>query len=183
MQYERKVKIELWKDIPGYEGYYVASNLGRIKALQREICQNKNSTIYKRIMREQIIKPRKINSGYLIARLSKNGKCKAYTVHSLVYAAFNGKYPTKFQINHKDGNKENNSLYNLELVTRSENIKHSYKFLNHKKKSQKVLCVNTKEVFNSIIEAANAMNINRGCISHVINKRNKTVGGFEWIKV
>lgn len=102
---------EIWKDILGFENKYQASNFGRIKSLN-----------YHREGREEILKQHKTNRGYLHVILCKNGKSKWYFVHRLVWSAFNGEIPEGMQINHKDEDKSNNRLDNLELVTRKENI-------------------------------------------------------------
>ena len=72
-------------------------------------------------------KSHKGNRGYeTIQLMDENGKWFMTTTHRLVFLYFNGKYDKKLQINHKDGNKRNNKLSNLEVVTRSRNIKHSF---------------------------------------------------------
>lgn len=174
-------KNEIWKDISDYIGYYQISNLGRIRSLDRMVSQKKCSSEYSRLMKGKILKTKITNSGYELVHLSKDGVVKAYTVHKLVYMAFNGDYDFSLQINHKDGNKTNNRLENLELVNQSDNVKHSYRVLNHKKyNALQVRCVESNEVFNSIVEASKRKNINRGSISHAINGRAKKAGGYSW---
>lgn len=102
---------EIWNEIPEFEGKYQASNFGRIKSLN-----------YLRTGKEQILKLLNDKDGYLLVNLSKNGKVKTYKVHRLVWCSFNGKIPEGKQINHKDEDKTNNTLDNLELVTCKENI-------------------------------------------------------------
>lgn len=101
---------EIWKDIEGFNGAYMISNFGNIKSL----------------LSNKIIRQQKINSGYLIAHLRFNGNRKAITTHRLVAKAFIQNLENKPQVNHLDGNKENNHINNLEWCTQSENIKHAY---------------------------------------------------------
>ena len=69
------------------------------------------------------------STGYMRKRLSQNGlQRKCIDVHRFVFECYNGDIPDKMQINHKDSNKQNNCINNLELVTQSENIKHAYKY-------------------------------------------------------
>lgn len=102
------MKEEIWKDIKGYEGYYKASNLGRIK----------NS-------KGKILKQYKNHKGYLILQLSKDGKSKTFIVHRLIAQAFIPNEENKEQVNHINCNKEDNNIENLEWVTNTENKKHA----------------------------------------------------------
>lgn len=112
--------MEVWRSIPNYEGYYIVSNLGKIKSLERTL-QFGNRT---RIKPEIILKPFINNCGYECVDLYKNKKVKKCKVHRLVASAFLDN--PKKEVNHKDGNKLNNSVINLEWCTHSENHKHSY---------------------------------------------------------
>lgn len=104
---------EIWKKIEKYEDYEV-SNLGRIKSLKRN-----NNKILKQ-------KPNKF--GYLIVGLFNNAnKNKKMLVHRLVAEAFIPNPLSKPQVNHIDGNKQNNNVNNLEWCTNSENQIHAYK--------------------------------------------------------
>lgn len=116
---------EIWKDIPNYEGLYQVSNLGRIMSLERNINQfNGHQTIEKKI-NKRILKTTKQNSGYVVVKLSQNGKSKTFSVHRLVARVFMGE--STLQVDHKDGNKENNKLNNLEYVSSFENMKRAFK--------------------------------------------------------
>jgi len=110
------IENEIWKDIPGYEGSYQASSLGRIKSLKRYSNIN-------RLVNEKILKECSDGKGYFIVNLCSKAIIKKYFVHQLVAMAFLGhtrcKY--KFVINHIDFNSKNNKLNNLEIVTQREN--------------------------------------------------------------
>lgn len=115
---------EIWKDIQGYEGLYQVSNLGRVKRNYRENIDSKGR---KRIFNESIIKPNIDKGGYFYVNLYKNGKKEIQKNHRLVCNTFIANPENKPQVNHIDGNKENNNVNNLEWVTIQENIQHAYK--------------------------------------------------------
>lgn len=107
---------EVWKDVPGYEGLYQASNIGRIKSITYRT--------------EHILKPATHRCGYLWVILT-NGKIrKTLYVHRLVCLAFIGNPENKETVNHKDGVRNNNHVSNLEWATMAENTKHAFAYLN-----------------------------------------------------
>jgi hypothetical protein len=108
---------EIWKDIEGYEGYYQVSNLGRVKSLRRKTKSGNGGFKY---IRERILRPG--NGEYLTTPLVKNGVQKTHYVHRLVAIAFIPNPENKMDVNHKDFNKKNNNVGNLEWTTRKENI-------------------------------------------------------------
>ena len=110
---------EIWKDIPNYEGLYQISNLGRVKSLER-FRKGKNGSLSS--VKEKILKPGILNSGYYIIGLTKQSILKFYYVHRLVWESFNGSIPEGYEINHLDEIPSNNRLSNLSLVTHKENI-------------------------------------------------------------
>jgi len=116
---------EIWKDIPGFEGIYRASNLGRIMSVSRIKYVN---TPKKPKLSENIILKQCITSKarYLAVLLWKNDKGHSKRVHILIAKTFIPNPLNKPEVNHKDLNKFNNRVDNLEWMTRSENIKHSF---------------------------------------------------------
>src|SRR6266498_3180209 len=114
---------EIWKDIQGYEGYYQISSLGRVKSLSRSL---KIKYGY-RITKEKIMINKFGTFGYSHITLCMFNSSKIFLVHRLVAKAFipnPNNYP---QVNHIDGNKQNNLIENLEWATKSMNAKHAYK--------------------------------------------------------
>lgn len=113
---------EIWKDIPEYEGYYQASNLGRIRSVDR-ISIMKDGRSRKR--QGCIIKSELNNSGYKLVHLYIDGKRSAVLVHRMIALTFIENKDNKAYVNHVDCNKQNNELYNLEWCTGFENMKHA----------------------------------------------------------
>lgn len=99
---------EIWKNVIGFEGRYQVSNFGRVKGIHKmlKFCES---------------------NGYArVYFFIKKGKQKGMLVHRLVAAAFIGKIEQGLEVNHIDGNKKNNKVDNLEVVTRSQNVYHSH---------------------------------------------------------
>lgn len=118
---------EIWKDIPGYEGYYQASNLGRIKSIDRitTAVSSWNDVVINRHYKGIIKKITLKSIGYQQVTLAKEGKHKRELVHRIVALAFIDNPLNKPEINHIDGNKSNNAVDNLEWATSSENQIHA----------------------------------------------------------
>lgn len=106
---------ERWRDIPGYEGVYQASNLGRIRRIG----------VVRGAPPKEFIKQYKHKTGYMIVKLSMKSKGKNKKVHRLVMLAFTDRHDPSLIVNHIDGNKCNNRLDNLEWCTHKENISHA----------------------------------------------------------
>ena len=134
-----RLGVEVWKDIPEYEGLYQVSNLGNVRSLDRV------SSIGRKL-KGKTLKNGLCGSGYCVVSLFKNGKSKTKTIHKLVSIAFLNHTPCGFElvVNHIDRNRVNNNLYNLEIITQRENsnkkhIKSSSKYtgVSWNKKSKK----------------------------------------------
>lgn len=105
--YTPDIEEEIWKDIPGYEEYYEASNTGLIRR------------------KSYIMKCRITKDGYPAITLCGGGKQKSKTIHRIIAELFVENPENKPQVNHKDGIKQNAFASNLEWMTSSENVKHA----------------------------------------------------------
>lgn len=114
---------EIWKDVEGYEGLYQVSNLGRVKSLTHYIIKEnyKPREVKGKILTPFFDRPK----GYMSVSLSKNNKIKLQRIHRLVAQAFIPNPDNLIQINHKDGNKSNNNVENLEWCSCKDNIRHA----------------------------------------------------------
>ena len=165
--------MEVWKDIPGYEGKYQVSNMGAVKSLPRDdkFCKRPYEVILKTFI---------CGSGYQEVILKNNGKRKPKLIHRMVAEAFLPNPSGKREVNHIDGDKNNNAYTNLEWVTPSENIRHSYDVLQNKSYSRKVMCIETGEVFDSLKAAAEMYSLQLPLIWKCCNGKQKKTGGFHW---
>lgn len=184
---------EIWKPIVGYEGLYEVSNLGRVKSLNRERKQG----IGNYYREEKILKSELNHKGYSIVSLHNNNVKKTKFIHRLVAMAFLSNLENKPQVNHKDGNKQNNCVENLEWCTNKENMQHAFenglhkggnygKFGGEHNRAKKIKQYDLQGEFiqqwNSIIDITRNLNILSQNISKCCKKQygRKTAGGFIW---
>lgn len=189
---------EIWKDVPGYEGLYQVSNLGRVKSLSRYV--NGRKPLVKPL-KERILKFWN-NRGYLCVRLCPNPKVrKCIGIHRLVAFAFipnPNDYP---EIDHIDGNPSNNNVENLRWVTHRQNelnpitrerISNSRigeknpiygkrgKEIHNAKAVVRIDQNGEEKYYDSIADAARDNNIRQSGISGCLCGKNKTSGGYVW---
>lgn len=161
---------EVWKGIAGYDGLYQVSNFGRVKSLPRSGHHRKDI----------ILKPTVRENGYKTVYLySLSGKKTQILVHRLVSTAFLPNPDNKECVNHKNGNKSDNRVENLEWATTSENMLHAAYCLGRYNK-RKIMCVETSEVYLSIREAGRKTGVDSTNIIAAAKGRMKTAGGVHW---
>lgn len=171
---------EKWKDIKGYEGLYQVSSFGRIKTISHwQTYSNGDRHFYNERVRTPGVGP----TGYLSIRLGSKGREAG--VHRIVAEAFLTRVPGKNDVNHIDGNKSNNRVDNLEWVDRKENMQHCREVLKKKTGKTKVpvLCIETRETFESLSDASTIKNINLAHLCQVVNGHRHTTGGYHWKKL
>jgi len=173
-----KEDFEKWCDVVNYESIYQVSNLGRFRSLDRDRDINRKGKILKPSMRQ---------NGYLFLRLSKKGYVSSFLAHRLVASHFVKGYKEGLDVNHKDGNKSNNSAYNLEWVTRAENIRHAFDtgLMNRESISIPVRCINEKtkeQMYFKSIREAERNGFHQSNISLCLNGKQKTHKGFKWYR-
>lgn len=113
---------ERWKNVVGYEGYYIVSDTGRVRSLDRVI-RRSDGVVQTRRGKEK--KQHKDKDGYMKVKLSKDGIDKLLHVHKLVATAFLENADSGLEVNHIDFDRTNNRASNLEWVSHSENIAHT----------------------------------------------------------
>ena len=175
---------EIWKPIEGYEGRYEVSNIGRVRSLDRIISfksSNKYRSFESSYMKKgRILVPVKHKNGYSVVKIEG----KIIGIHRLVAETFVQNPYNKQQVNHIDGNKQNNNAENLEWVTQSENTIHAYKndLVKHKVVAVKQydLQGNYIRTWNSIKSASEELGANASKISDCCRGARKTTHGFKW---
>lgn len=190
MQKIENLPNEEWRDIPGYEGLYQVSNMGRVKSLDRTITRSDNKVFF---IPGKIRKPQLWGAGYQMIRLVNNNIAKMFTIHRLVALAFIPNPNNLPYVNHKDENRCNNKLSNLEWCTHSYNINYGTckkrigdKLRNRSSLSKAIIQQNKNgEIINrfpSIGEAHRVTGISRSGISQVLKgtSRWQTAGGYKW---
>ena len=163
---------EIYKDIVGYEGLYQVSNLGNIKSVSRVInCRNGTS----KTVNEHLVSPGNNGNGYLFVYLWKNNKSKRFYVHRLVAKYFINNPNNYNKINHKDFNKKNNTIYNLEWCNDNQNMAHYSGCKVYVIKEDKKTII---DEFISESEAARIIGKGKGYIRYQCNNRTLTYSDY-----
>lgn len=152
-------------DIKGYEGIYAITSCGKVWSYKRK----------------KFLNPIRNQKGYERVFLSTNKGGKNFPIHKLVATAYIPN-PNNFpQINHKDENKENNSVNNLEWCTNKYNSNYGTRNIRMARaKWRKVLCIELNRIFDSEKQAEAELKIGVSRISECCSGKNKTAGGYHW---
>lgn len=155
---KRKMENEkqVWLPVYEFEKLYEINELGQVRSLHRK-------------SRNAIISPRIDRGGYLAVRLSRDGKTYTRFVHRLIGFAFVPNPDNKPFINHKDGNKTNNQIENLEWATAKENTLHAYSTGLIKTASKRVVDTCTGDIYYSVADASKALNIPYSTCKNYLN--------------
>ena len=165
--------MEVWKDIPGFEGLYQASSEGRIKS------SGNGKNVKPRILKQT-------NERYRRVCLYKpGGRKKPYLVHRLVYSAFYGEIPANMEVNHINENKHDNRLSNLNLLTRAQNNIWGTRCIRSSMAQGRTVQQYTLEgvliaTYYSASEAARQTNSHQGHLCACCRGELKTHNGFVW---
>lgn len=161
--------MELWKDIIDYPGYQ-ASNLGRIRS-HNKVTRSARSN--ERHWADRIIQQKVGKDKCCRVDLWKDGKHKTLLVHRIVADTFiDRKMHTSLTVNHKDGNRLNNSIENLEWLSVGDNIRHGFENGLYSCQTHCTLTDNLGEAthYRSLSEASQAIGRNKGYISNCVKK-------------
>ena len=112
-----------WKQIPQVGGNYECNTNGEIRRVLGTVKFGKQT----RKVGGNVLKPKTKKNGYLEVNLTVSNTSKSFYVHRLIAAAWLDMTTNNLQVNHKDGDKSNNTIRNLEVVTQSQNMVHAYK--------------------------------------------------------
>ena len=162
---------EIWCPIKGYESLYEVSDQGRVKSIGYG--------------KERILKPGRIKTGYLRVNLCKNGEMKNWLVHRLVAKTFIPNPDNLQEVNHKDENKENNSVQNLEWCDRKYNLNFGTRAQRQSEKCSKPVLQYTKSgefvrEWKSTMDIERNLNYSQGNISSCCKGKRKSANGFIW---
>lgn len=159
----------MWKEIKGYEGLYEVSENGEVRSRPRKGSAG------------GLMKSHKDAKGYLVLGLTKQGRQTTKRIHRLVAEAFLPNPDNLPEVNHKDEDKTNNCVSNLEWCTTQYN--HDYGTRTQRAaetQCRKIRCVETGEEFNSITEAALSKGVDRSGLSKVCQGKLHELGGYHW---
>lgn len=117
--------MEIWRDVVGYEGLYRVSDLGQVRSMTRRTIGHNGVA---QVRTGRVLKQGRSSPSYrrvVLYGLNPAEKARGFSVHRLVWSAFRGPIPEGLEINHKDFDRTNNRLSNLELMTPSQNVMYS----------------------------------------------------------
>ena len=183
--------METWKPIADYEGFYEVSDRGNVRSVDRYRTANLKH-VTRTFIKGKLLKQNLKGNGYLTVDLAKDNKIRTTLVHRLVANAFIPNPNGLRFVNHKDSNRQNNDISNLEWVTSSENRLHGMEVGHVRYNSRKVRCVEKNKVFDRVSLAAEWVETNypgriNGALRNATNNirscckgRTPKAYGFTW---
>lgn len=176
-----------WRDIPGFDGVYQVSNTGYVRRLRRHVPHRTCGHMYAPAM---LMKISLDEDGYPQVGLTKNHHGDNHAVHRLVAEAFIPNPENKPTVNHKNGNKQDNNVNNLEWATVLEQNHHAIKTglregtmlkareASRKSISKPVRCIETGEVFESGLAAERALGLKQTAVFYSVHHHNRIKQGY-----
>ena len=157
-------KVVTWADIPGFDNYEVSTE-GHVRDKRTGVLRKEYEN----------------DDKYLMVWLENGLTKKKFRVHILVARVFIPNPEGKPEVNHKNLNRQDNRVENLEWTTHKENMEHSFKSnkSRNSNKAKKVKCVETGKVFESYREAATSIGVTKDQISRAVKNKRKA-GGYTW---
>jgi hypothetical protein len=118
-----------WRPVTGHEGLYEVSSDGQVRSVDRAVRHSSGGGTY--VLHGRVLKPQASGNGYLVVKLSRDGKALTRNIHTLVLEAFSGPCPPGMEACHGDGDRANPALSNLRWDTRSANALDRVRHGNH----------------------------------------------------
>ncbi|MDA8212183.1 MAG: NUMOD4 domain-containing protein [Clostridia bacterium] len=170
--------MEIWKDVPGYEGLYEVCSIGRVRRLDGKRWNGRSMAKLK----GGILKQNQTRGGYLFVGLSKDGAVKQFRINRLVALAFIPNPDNLPFVGHWDDNRLNNTVENLYWTTPQENCTHNGAHLRTAEKCCKPIIGQSGGItirFKSSVDAGKN-GFNSSAIRNCLTGRTKTHKGYEW---
>ena len=172
---------ESWKSVDGYEGFYEVSNIGNVRSVSRHTRDGK-------FLKGKVLKQGLSTSGYKHVVFCKDGIKKDMLVHRLVASAFLENNKRFSEINHKDENKDNNAVSNLEWCNRTYNCNYNHVSERNLYKATKAIIKGVLQkkngtiigIFESVRDAEKKTGICHESISACCKGKRYSAGGFNW---